>query len=229
MAFESVRGYVQLASGLGELTRARALEAAQGLLALPSMAGTTGKMAGQVGALAEEILAAALANRDNPTALVRGEVDVAVSRLGLVPAADLEGARDEVARLRAEVNRLREATTAGVQGDAGAGTAGGGAASLSPGAEGTPEATTAGTGRKGRPSRKAVSRTVPGRSADKSAVAVGGEVHTPGAEKAAATVRGAARPPAAGAPTVSTEPVTAPGTPSAEVVTAEPASSTSTS
>ena len=30
MAFESVRGYVQLASGLGELTRARALEAAQG-------------------------------------------------------------------------------------------------------------------------------------------------------------------------------------------------------
>src|SRR3954453_5192630 len=121
MAFESVRGYVQLASGLGELTRARALEAAQGLLALPGMAGTTGKVAGQVGALAEEILAAAFANRENLTALVRGEVDVAVSRLGLVPAADLEGARDEVARLRAEVSRLREATAVGQQEGAGAG------------------------------------------------------------------------------------------------------------
>ena len=32
MAFESVRGYVQLASGLGELTRARAMDVAQGLL-----------------------------------------------------------------------------------------------------------------------------------------------------------------------------------------------------
>src|SRR4051812_36821258 len=138
MAFESVRGYVQLATGLGELTRARALEAAQGLLGLPSMAGTTGKVAGQVGALAEEILAAAFANRENLTALVRGEVDVAVSRLGLVPAADLQGARDEVARLRAEVSRLREATLAGARDDAGAGTAAGGAGS--PGAGDTPDA-----------------------------------------------------------------------------------------
>ena len=110
MAFESVRGYVQLASGLGELTRARALEAAQGLLSLPNVGGATGKVAGQVGVLAEEILAAALANRENLTALVRNEVDLAVSRLGLVPTSELERARDEVARLRAEVSRLREAT-----------------------------------------------------------------------------------------------------------------------
>ena len=110
MAFESVRGYVQLASGLGELTRARAMDAAQGLLSLPNVGGATGKVAGQVGVLAEEILAAALANRENLTALVRNEVDLAVSRLGLVPTVELERARDEVARLRAEVSRLREAT-----------------------------------------------------------------------------------------------------------------------
>ena len=36
MAFEAVRGYVQLASGLGEMTKAKALETAQGLLALPA-------------------------------------------------------------------------------------------------------------------------------------------------------------------------------------------------
>ena len=36
MAFEAVRGYLQLASGLGEMTKAKALETAQGLLALPA-------------------------------------------------------------------------------------------------------------------------------------------------------------------------------------------------
>ena len=79
---------------------------------LPNVGGATGKVAGQVGVLAEEILAAALANRENLTALVRNEVDLAVSRLGLVPTSELERARDEVARLRAEVSRLREATAA---------------------------------------------------------------------------------------------------------------------
>jgi hypothetical protein len=202
MAFESVRGYVQLASGLGELTRARALEAAQGLLALPSMAGTTGKVAGQVGALAEEILAAAFANRENLTALVRGEVDVAVSRLGLVPAADLEGARDEVARLRAEVSRLREATTAGQQEGTGAGTARSGAGS--PLTEASAEAATSRPGARGHASvvSKKAARAVPGRGAEKAPAAVGGEVRTPGAEKAAATVRGEARAPSVGAQTV---------------------------
>ena len=196
MAFESVRGYVQLASGLGELTRARALEAAQGLLALPSMAGTTGKVAGQVGALAEEILAAAFANRENLTALIRGEVDVAVSRLGLVPAADLDGARDEVARLRAEVSRLREATAAATQADSGAGTAGRGAGS--PVAEDTSDVATPRAGRRGRASvasKKAAARTMPGGGAETAAGARGGELRTPGAEKAAATVRARHGPP----------------------------------
>ena len=46
MALESIRGYVQLASGMGELTRARAMEAARGLLSLPG---------GQVTAVADEL------------------------------------------------------------------------------------------------------------------------------------------------------------------------------
>jgi hypothetical protein len=104
MAFESVRGYIELASGLGELTRARAVEAAQGLLSLPAAGG---KVAGQAGALAEELLATAAANRSNLTELVRSEVDVAITRLGLVPAQKLEEAQAEAARLRSEVARLR--------------------------------------------------------------------------------------------------------------------------
>ena len=110
MSFESFRGYVQLASDLGELTRARAMEAAQGLMSMPGVSVATGKFAVQVGALAEELLAAATTNREHLTALVRGEVDAAVTRLGLVPAEKLEEARAEAARLRAEVAALRSAS-----------------------------------------------------------------------------------------------------------------------
>ena len=110
MSFESFRGYVQLASGLGELTRARAMEAAQGLMSMPGVSVATGKFAVQVGVLAEELLAAATTNREHLTTLVRGEVDAAVTRLGLAPAEKLEEARAESARLRAEVAALRSAS-----------------------------------------------------------------------------------------------------------------------
>ena len=112
MVFESVRGYVQLASGLSELTRARATEAAHGLLSLQG-AGmeSSGKLAGQVSALAEELLVAATTNRHNLTALVRSEVDAAVNRLGLVSTDKLAESQAEVAGLRAELAALRSASS----------------------------------------------------------------------------------------------------------------------
>ena len=111
MSFESFRGYVQLASGLGELSRARATEAAQVLLSLPGVGATTGKLTAQVSALAEELLAVAAANREHLTTLVRHEVEAAVTRLGLVAAERLEESRAEAARLRAEVAALRSAAS----------------------------------------------------------------------------------------------------------------------
>jgi hypothetical protein len=113
MAFESVRPYIQLASGLGDLTRARALEVAQGLLSVPAAGfATSTKMASQASALADELLAAAGANRANLTALVRSEVDAAImTRLGLVPVQELEEARAEAAELREEVAALRSASS----------------------------------------------------------------------------------------------------------------------
>jgi hypothetical protein len=111
MAFESFRGYVELASGPSDLTRARATEAAQGLLSLPASSMATGtKMAVQATALADELLAAAAANRANLTSLVRSEVDAAMIRVGLVPVQKLEEAQAEAATLRAEVAKLRSAT-----------------------------------------------------------------------------------------------------------------------
>jgi hypothetical protein len=108
MAFESVRGYVGLASGLTELTRARALEAARGLLTLPAAGIASGsKVAVQAGALADELFTAAAANRSDLKALVRSEVDIAITRLGLVPSQRLDDVQAEAARLRAEVAALR--------------------------------------------------------------------------------------------------------------------------
>jgi hypothetical protein len=110
MVFESVRGYVELASGLSDLTRARAMEAAQGLLSLPAAGVATGtKMAGQASALADELLAAATVNRTNLTALVRTEVDLAITALGLVSVQKLAEAEAEAEELRAEVATLRSA------------------------------------------------------------------------------------------------------------------------
>jgi hypothetical protein len=110
MVFESARGYVELASGLSDLTRARAMEAAQGLLSLPAAGVATGtKMAGQASALADELLAAATVNRTNLTALVRTEVDLAITALGLVSVQKLAEAEAEAEELRAEVARLRSA------------------------------------------------------------------------------------------------------------------------
>ena len=115
MGFESIRAYLQLASGLSDLTRARAMEAAQGLLTLPASSVATGtKMASQASALADELLAAATANRSTLTTLVRDEVDVAMTRLGLVPVQKLEEVQAEAERLREEVARLRAVSPSAV-------------------------------------------------------------------------------------------------------------------
>jgi hypothetical protein len=106
MAFEYVRGYVQLASGLGELTKARATEAAQGLLSLPG-AGEVGKRAMQVTEFADQLLEAARANRESLVALIRSEVESALGRSDVVRLADFDRARTALAALTREVDDLR--------------------------------------------------------------------------------------------------------------------------
>jgi hypothetical protein len=85
------------------------MEAAQGLLSMPAVGlATSTKMATQASSLADELLAAAVANRSNLTALVRSEVDAAImARLGLVPLQKFEEAQAEAAELRQEVAALR--------------------------------------------------------------------------------------------------------------------------
>ena len=111
MAFESVRSYVQLASGLGEMTKARALEAAQGLLALPGADEVT-RRAVQASTLADQLLEAAKANRDNLVALVQSEVEAALKRADVARIADVEAARTSLAALTRELADLRSTVLA---------------------------------------------------------------------------------------------------------------------
>ena len=106
MSMEGLRGYLQLASGLAEMSRARATEAASALLALSgglSGGGRAGRtVQAQVQDLAEELLAAAAANRRSLIALIRSEVERAVASSPL-PADELDRARAAVAKLSADV------------------------------------------------------------------------------------------------------------------------------
>ncbi len=109
MAMDGLRGYLLLASGLADMSRAKATEAASALLSLSS--GLTGGRSSsnvqlQVQDLAEELLAAAAANRRSLIALVRSEVERAVAR-SPIPPDELDRARAAVAKLSADVEALQ--------------------------------------------------------------------------------------------------------------------------
>ena len=109
MAMEGIRSYLQLASGLAEMSRAKAMEAASALLTGSlSGAGAAGSLTTQVQELAEELLAAAAANRRSLVSLIRTEVENAVGRAAVLPVDELDRARAAVAKLSADVEELRQ-------------------------------------------------------------------------------------------------------------------------
>ena len=106
MAFESVRSYVQLASGLGEMTKAKAMDAAQGLLALPGADEVT-RRAVQASTLADQLLDAARANRANLLTLIQGEVESALKKADVARVADVDAARTALTAVTKEIADLR--------------------------------------------------------------------------------------------------------------------------
>ncbi len=106
MALDALKGYLQLASGLGELTRAKATEAADGLLSLSSSM-VSAPVASQVASLADELMSAASANRESVKALVRAEVESAVAHALAAPGGELDRARLAMARLSTDLEEIR--------------------------------------------------------------------------------------------------------------------------
>lgn len=90
---DAIKGYLQLANGLSEVTRQRATAAAKALVAQGEAT------AGQVQSLADDLVTQSKQNREAVASLVRFEVDKALKRVGLV-------AQDEVDALKARIKTL---------------------------------------------------------------------------------------------------------------------------
>ena len=112
MAKRSIQGYVELASGLGELTRSAAKEAAAEILALAGSDASRKKAAKQVSGLADELLHAAQSNRKDLVRLVRREVDSAVGKLDVNRlSGDVQTLAATVAGLASQVDDLARSAT----------------------------------------------------------------------------------------------------------------------
>ena len=105
MVLEGLRGYVQLASGLTDVTRERAKTAARALVA-QSEAVVPAHVRAQVSSLTDELLATSKTNRNLLMGLVRGEVERSVARLGLVSVTEVEAANRRADRLEVRVRDL---------------------------------------------------------------------------------------------------------------------------
>jgi polyhydroxyalkanoate synthesis regulator phasin len=101
---DAVRGYLNAASGLTEMTRKRAQDTAHSLLGAGGEQTTA--VTAQVSSLADDLIAIAKSNRAAVREMVRAEVEVVVARLGLVPASELASAQLKIARLEATVAEL---------------------------------------------------------------------------------------------------------------------------
>jgi len=109
MVREALRGYVALANGLTEVTAGRARAAAK---ALAEQGEAT---AGQVSALAEDLITTSRRNRESLILLVRHEVEQAVKRLGVAPSGDVEELTRRVRELERTVRELKASSSTSVR------------------------------------------------------------------------------------------------------------------
>jgi polyhydroxyalkanoate synthesis regulator phasin len=109
MVMDALRGYVQLASGLTEVTKQRAEAAAKALLQQTGADKLTSGLTTKVSDLADEIVATSKSNRQLLQAIVTNEVEGAVSRLGFVRAEEVAALTRRVQTLESELAEARAA------------------------------------------------------------------------------------------------------------------------
>ena len=109
MAKRSIQGFAELATGLGEMTKAAANDAAAELLSVSAAAPKAGKkLAKQASQLADGLLDAAEKNREQVVALIRHEVDGVGAQLEQSFCRDLSGLNESVQQLLGQLDGLRE-------------------------------------------------------------------------------------------------------------------------
>ena len=103
-----LRGYLQLANGLSDVTKAKAKEIAKELVSQGIQLSTKAPdLKGQVQELADELLSTSRNNREMLLGLVTSEVDRAVSRMGFVREDELAAVRRHVQRLEKEIAEIK--------------------------------------------------------------------------------------------------------------------------
>jgi polyhydroxyalkanoate synthesis regulator phasin len=120
MVMDALRGYLQLASGLTEVTRERARAAAKALVAQAGSLGdnpgeSLGDTSAQVRALADDLARTARANRDLVVSMVRAETERAVGAVGMASTEDVAALRRQVERLERRVLQLAPAAAAPIK------------------------------------------------------------------------------------------------------------------
>ena len=99
MVVEVVRSYWEVAGGLTDVTRQRAVATARSVLARDGVDLVVPGALGQVQSLADELMALSKSNRELLSGVVSAEVDRALGAMGLAT-------RDEVRALQRSVDRL---------------------------------------------------------------------------------------------------------------------------
>jgi polyhydroxyalkanoate synthesis regulator phasin len=109
MVMDALRGYVQLANGLTEVTRQRAQQAAKALLQQTGADALTSGLTSKVTDLADEIVATSKSNRQLLQAIVANEVEGAVARLGFVRSEEVAALTRRVEGLERELADANDA------------------------------------------------------------------------------------------------------------------------
>jgi polyhydroxyalkanoate synthesis regulator phasin len=112
MVMDALRGYVQLANGLTEVTKQRAQQAAKALLQQTGADALTSGVTTKVSDLAEEIVATSKSNRQLLQAIVANEVEGAVARLGFVRSEEVAALARRVDGLERELSDANDALAA---------------------------------------------------------------------------------------------------------------------
>ena len=111
---QTLRSYMQLATGLIESTSERAKESASALINQGVEAGSKGPevVSAQVQEIADDLIEQGRTNRELMVGLIRTEVERAVGRMGFVREEELAAVRHHVERLERELNQRGDQASA---------------------------------------------------------------------------------------------------------------------
>jgi hypothetical protein len=107
---EAFQAYINMVTGVTRSTQAKAAATTRALLKQAGLQDVAAETSERMTKLAEEIMRARRANRELLQHFVTAEVDKAVARLGLARADEVHALRDEIAGLRAQLDKAMART-----------------------------------------------------------------------------------------------------------------------